>query len=222
MKKFRKFEGKKTVLNRKKTLGFFRPQFKWYLPFPVGVPLIVLLATVIITFIPKEMSVGIITPKIGEFRCGFPESKEFVPYLIVPAGIVLAFAFSFCLNFSWNYCCGTWYESKENKVVTIGRKGKAKVVIKVLILSGGLFTIDLVTSAVELAYGLQSTTFLSVSSALDWISYLQGFFLSLVIIINGRSIKRIKDQIRNLTSSSGTTWHSGTTATTAVVKLEMN
>ena len=193
-KTFSKFETKRSALSKRKTLGFCNEKFKRYALICISVPSFMTIVTTTMMFLPMNMTKNLVIPVIGTGTC-LLGSVDFGYYGLLPAGLLFILPLTFCCLFAREYCCGVWYEKKDDQVVTSGMKQKARIVVRVVVLTGIIWVIDIVSGILAVTYGGQHDISLTFASAFDWISYLNGVWLSLAITVHTPCMKKTKDTI---------------------------
>ena len=204
---FRKFEGRKNVLSKRKVTGFMQPKFKLYLLVASGTPTLLFILTISMNYASSITSSYIVRPDMGKLHCWGPSGTlSRIFYLYVPVLVILLINLTFFVQFSRNYCFGTWYQAKGNTAVESDFKDKFQVVAKLFILMGGFWASD-VASSLALAYGPRDSKsrLTLVVTILDLISYSNGVFVCLAVTLNTKTIKSAKKLLHTLSKKSEST-----------------
>ena len=91
--------------------GWHHPHFKYYALWSWGGPAIVSAVTILMQYLPPDLTDGHKLPTIGATSC-FLGQEGAVYYLhIVNAPILLSNLFLFSFS-SWSLCCGIWAADK--------------------------------------------------------------------------------------------------------------
>ena len=127
------------------------------------------IVTTTMMFLPKNMTGNLVIPVIGTGTC-LLGSVDYGLYQALPTGLLFILPLTFCSLFAREYCCGVWYEKKDDQVVTSGMKQKARIVVRVVVLTGIIWVIDIVSGILAVTYGGQHDISLTFASTFDWIS----------------------------------------------------
>ena len=189
---FRKIRAPKNILIKRNVAGFKHKRFKGYFLFATSFPSIVVIFTGLMNFCFPNTSFYVVRPDIGEKNCGPSGGLKMILYFHVPAAVILLISLAFFLMFTYNFHFGIWTQEKTTTAITSDLKEKTKICVALFILTGGLWTVDFATAFLQLSYETADSKYLLASSILDWITYLNGFFVCLAIIINSKAFKKIQ------------------------------
>ena len=176
-------------------LGFYHPQFKWYLLISTGPPLFVTCITNIMMNYSEELPPSWIKPSIGATKCGFDgkyNKYDSLLYLTFPSAIILLAALTFICAMTVNIC----RSEDSNLPRTSGRPRvrSGRSTMKLLGFLGMFWSIDIISRIVEIEYGPDHTATLCFNSVFDSISYLNGVWLFLVGFLKWRCTAPISDE----------------------------
>ena len=72
---FRKLKPVNQNIRQRSRLGIFNKKYKWYVLYAWGCPMIVTFVTVLMQYLPKDLTKDYLTPGIGKNSCGLHIEK---------------------------------------------------------------------------------------------------------------------------------------------------
>ena len=124
---------------RNPKIGFKNPKFKWYLLYATGVPFIVSGITLVIHYLPRNLTQGVILPFKGitkehlldkgelpdanmiqdaKLRCFFDDNWSTLLYFFVITGPILLSNLLLFVLFARNLCFGVWSQERQYSTIS--------------------------------------------------------------------------------------------------------
>ena len=172
-------------------------KYKWYCLWSWGCPTIVVLVTLTMQYLPKDLTRGYKLPEMGKHNC-FMGQEGAIYYLhainlpILVCNILL-FLFS-----SWNICCGVWKSTipKVGSSIPDQYRLRARTLTKLFFVVGITWIAEVTSFFLHNFIGMTGSNgaiLVKVSVFFDIINASQGFIMFCVIFFDSGTIKNIKE-----------------------------
>ena len=197
--------------NKKKASnGFKHPRFKWYALYSLGIPLIVSTVTIMIHFLPEELTTNVILPFKGikkeqliaageskwaeriedsKSKCFFDDNLALLVYFHVITGPILFANLVLFLLFTWSLCCGLWAQSGPGVGLAIDRQSRNLKRVMIMFFTLGLpWLCDLIGFILMWVYQSHNQTFYIMKTILNVITASQGIIMFCSILFFDRRV----------------------------------